>query len=409
MVEHPGDRTPDAPAGRRTVLLALNADAIRSDAKSGIYDHARRAGWRIVDLFLCNMAMPPRVRADGALLALGGGSTSLVKQLDRMGIPRVHLDSLTHADAGRVDQDLRATGRMAAGHFAERGFRNMAYLHAEFYEDSHLRSMGDSFIARARQRGAKADLIAVNRPGDIVPWSHVERMAKRFGREIAKLEKPLGVFTYNDIMAARICLYCEILGLRVPEQVAVLGRNNNVHQCNFAPTPLSSVDTNNVARAKVAAELLESLMDGGPVPAEPILVPPAGVVTRRSTDVLALPDADTASALRYIWEHFAEPLNVAGIADAVGLSRRKLERHFREHLGRSVNEELMRKRIERACELLTSTKTKGKHIAEQVGFTSEKYFYVRFRRIMGTTPRQYRLAHTAKARQGENAETDSRP
>jgi len=409
MVEHPADRTPDTPTGHRTVLLALDAVAIRRATKSGICDHAQRAGWRLLDLFLCNMAIPPAFTADGALLSLGDGYTTLVRQLDRMGIPRVQLDSFTHADGGRVNQDIRAAGRMAAGHFAERGFRHVAYLHAEHYEDSWLRPMGDSFIARARQRGAKADLIAVNRPGDILPWSHVEQLAKRFGREIAKLEKPLGVFTYNDIMAAHICLYCEILGLRVPEEVAVLGRNNDEQQCEFAPTPLSSVDTNNVARGKVAAELLESLMDGEPAPEEPILVAPAGVVTRRSTDVLALPDADTASALRYMWEHLAEPLNVAGIADAVALSRRKLERHFRQHLGRSVNEELMRKRIERACELLTNTKTKGKVIAEQVGFTSEKYFYVMFRRIMGTTPRQYRLARTAKARQGENAETDSRP
>ena len=111
--------------------------------------------------------------------------------------------------------------------------------------------------------------------------------------------------------------------------------------------------------------------------------------------MLALPDAETASALRYIWEHLAEPLNVAGIAEAVGLSRRKLERHFRQHLRRSVNEELMRKRIERACELLTSTKATGRDIAEQVGFTTEKYFYVMFRKLMGTTPRQYRLAHRA--------------
>ena len=147
-------------------------------------------------------------------------------------------------------------------------------------------------------------------------------------------------------------------------------------------------------------------MDGEPAPKEPVLIAPAGVVTRKSTDVLALPDLDTARALRYIWEHFTEPLQVSDIADAVAVSRRKLERHFRAHLHRSVNEELIRKRIERGCELLTTTDLSINDIARQVGFSTETYFFRIFRRTMGMTPRKYRLAHIAGSGQAGGAGGD---
>lgn len=151
------------------------------------------------------------------------------------------------------------------------------------------------------------------------------------------------------------------------------------------------------------AEPLEGLMAGRAAPAKPILIPPTGVVTRRSTDVLALPDVDTARALRHMWEHLAEPLGVRDIADAVAMSRRKLERHFRAHLGRSVNEELNRKRIERSRELLTGTKLSANDIARQVGFRTETYFFRIFRQAMGTTPKKYRLAQTTRLGGAEDA------
>jgi LacI family transcriptional regulator len=133
-----------------------------------------------------------------------------------------------------------------------------------------------------------------------------------------------------------------------------------------------------------------------------ILVPPAGIVTRRSTDVLALPDVATAQALRYMWDRLAEPLQVSDTADAVAISRRKLERHFRKYLGRSVTEELTRKRIERSRELLTGTELTGHDIARQVGFDTQTYFGRVFRKEMGMTPGQYRLARIARLGEAED-------
>ena len=406
MAETSSNTASELSADGRTVLLALHSQ--NEVLKRGLYDHARRAGWNVVDLRYYNMEFPEAVQADGVLFHLAP-EEAMVRQFLRMGVPVVQFEDFVLPErCVNVISDRRAVGRIAAEHFAGRGFRNMAYLHSEEYEHSTGELIGGSFVERARSLGARADLIAVQHPGQVIPWKREGALAKRFREAISKLHLPLGIFTFHDVMAVRICGYCQAIGLRVPEQVAVLGCNNDPYRCDFAATPLSSVDPDYFGLGRTAAELLDGLMNGEPAPAKSIVITPAGVVTRKSTDVLALPDVETARALRYMWEHLAEPLGVSDIADAVCVSRRKLERHFRAHLGRGVNEELNRKRIEQCCELLVATKATVKAVAEQVGFTTEKHFFKVFRDVTGMTPRKYRLAQMAKLLNAENVETDSR-
>jgi len=399
---------PDASGTPRTVLLCLEYDV--EPLKSGIHDHACRAGWRVLDMRFFGNAVPRGLRPDGVLFRMTDRYAPILRRFLRLGVPVVQINDWIRLEGCcYVIQDRRAIGEAAARHFATRGFRNLAYLHSEGYEQSPYRLISDSFVACTRGLGAKVDLIAVQHPGQVVPWNRFATLAKRFAKEIARLERPLGIFTYNDVMAVRICQFCRDIGLSVPEEVAILGHNNHAHICDIAPTPLSSVDPNFFGQGITAARLLDRLMDGGTPPDEPILIPPTGVVTRQSTDVLALPDVETARALRYMWEHLAEPLSVADIAEASGVSRRKLERHFRAHLGRSVNEELTRKRIERCCELLIATKASVKTIAEQIGYASENHFFKVFREAMGTTPRKYRLAQAAKGREAKNGRLKPQP
>ena len=392
--------------GRPTILLALGLHI--EPLRAGVYDHAKGAGWSVLDLGDYHATASSRAfRPDGVIFQAWHGTTPLVRRLLRRGVPVVQLGGTTRLTCC-VDGDQRAIGRAAAEHFGRRGFTNVAFLHSETFDQSPFRWVGLSFVERARELGARADLFAIQRPGRVVSWTRLGTLAKRFAKAISRLELPVGIFTYHDRMALRICQFCEAIGLQVPEQVAVLGYGNDPFKCDFARIPLSSVDPNFFGQGRAAAELLERLMDGEPAPEEPILVAPTGVVTRQSTDVLALADVDAARALRYMWDHLAEPLQVADIAEAVGLSRRKLERQFRTHLRRGVAEELIRKRLERACELLVQTQTPVKVIAEQVGFTSEKWFFVTFRKQMGTTPRKYRLAHIAGLREDGESERAGR-
>jgi LacI family transcriptional regulator len=407
MSETPSHVAGQTHAARRTVLLALRPefDAVRS----GIYHQARRAGWRVRDLRHFEMRIPKPCHIDGVLFHLMPGQDSLVRRLLRLGAPVVQVGE--HVLAKRcccVVSDHRALGRAAAEHFAQRGFRNVACLRSRYADRSRggFRVVADNFVQRARALGARAEFIAIQSPSLRVSWSRLGVLAGRFEKEISRFALPLGIFTYHDLMATRICEFCEMLGLSVPEQVAVLGRGNDPEQCELAPTPLSSADPNLYEQGRAAAELLDRLMDGEPPPKEPLVIPPLGIVTRQSTDVLAIPDVETARALRYMWQNLAKPLNVNGIAAAVAVSRRKLERHFRKHLGRSVTDELIRKRIERCCELLTATKLSVRDIARQVGFRSEPYFFVVFRKAVGMTPSQYRLAQTTRDREAENDEND---
>ena len=408
MTRSSSSSNPQAPRGRRTVLLAL--EDYSEVLLAGVYDHAKDAGWCVLDGRHYHYVVFSRTfQPDGVILHTHTAAhiTPLLKRFLRKGVPSVQLRDITPRRCC-VIRDQGATGRAAAEYFRERGFTNVAYLRSETFDHSPLRLIGLSFIERARELGARAELIAVQRPGQVLPWTRFGTLAKRFAKEISRLQLPLGIFAYHDLMALRICQYCDAIGLRVPDQVAVLGIGNDPSKCDYAPTPLSSVDPDSYHQGRVAAEWLERLMDGEPAPAEPILIPPAGVVTRQSTDVLALPDVDTVRALRYMWEHLAEALSVGEVAEAVGISRRKLERHFRNYLGRSVTEELTRKRIERSCELLTGTKLTGRDIARRVGFNTQTYFGRVFRKAMGMTPRQYRLAHIARLRKAEESETPGR-
>ncbi len=404
MNEVLSNTTRDVSGGRRTVLLALGQE--NEILKRGIYDQVRRAGWSVLDLRFHGMEIPRSFCADGVLFRLAGQAVPLVRRFLRTGVPVVQIhDAVLPERCCCVIQDRQGIGKAAAEHFAQRGFRNMAYLHSEEFDTSPFKPTGLSFVQHARGLGAKADLFAIQRLGRIISWARFEVLARRFGREIAKLELPLGIFTYNDVMAVRICRFCDALGLRVPEEVAVLGNGNAPYKCEYAPTPLSSVDPNFFLQGRAAAELLGRLMDGEPPPAEPVLITPAGVVTRQSTDVLAMPDADTARALRYMWEHLDKPVGVPEIAEACGMSRSTLERHFRKYLRRSVTEELVRKRLERGCEMLRATELSINEIARQVGFKTETYFFRVFGKAMGMTPRKYRLAQTAGGGEAEAPET----
>jgi len=381
----------DPPSQRRTVLLAF--DESLEPLHRGIVDYARHHGWHLLDIQYYNMKVPRSFRPDGILFNLPRRQRPLAKQLLRMDVPTVQVEDLiVGLNCPCVVQDGRARGRAAAEHFVSRGFKNLAYLRSEVWDPPQARLPCESFVGHARRLGAKADVFALQRPGHPLAWSQFDTFAARFRNEISRLELPLGIFTYHDVMAVRICHFCAAIGLSVPEQIAVLGAGNNQLKCDCASVPLSSVDPDSYGQGRTAAELLGNLMDGQPPPEKTIMISPSAVVTRQSTDVLAMPDLDVARALRYIWAHFAQPLTVRHVAEAVGVSRRKLERCFRTYLGRSVNQEFTRKWIERCCELLTTTRKPVSTIATEVGFQTGPYLFRLFRKVTGTTPRRYRLA-----------------
>jgi LacI family transcriptional regulator len=355
-------------------------------------------GWDLLSLSFIGNSIPDNPPPAGAFVSCLP-TDPLAKRLRKLGCPAVRLGSLPHSQdrvLPAVIPDLAAAGRMAADHFAERRFRDVAFIgYNPSDPDSDFHAMYAAFRKRAGERGLSVHLHELcegfqqvsGKEGSAAKY---ERQKREIGSWLATLPKPVGVFAYSDHLSAVICTVCKAAGLAVPEQVAVLGVGNDPLTCELSPVRMSSIDLGRDEVGRQAALLLRCLMDGRAAPAKRVMVPPRGVVERQSTDVLAVPDLVVARAIRFIWGHIDQHLLVDDVARDAGVSRRQLERAFRRHLRHGVNAELHRKRLERVCALLKSTKSSIAVLAPMAGFRSVDYLHRSFRRAFGMTPLKYR-------------------
>jgi LacI family transcriptional regulator len=212
-----------------------------------------------------------------------------------------------------------------------------------------------------------------------------------------QLPKPMGIMGCNDRAALTVLDACRPLGLRVPDDIAVLGVDDDDLVQALAYPPLSTVNT---ARDRVgfeAAAMLERLMSNTePNAPRVVLVAPKGVVARRSTDATAIADMDVAEAARFIHAHAGRAISVEDVARAATVSRRQLERRFRAAMGHSLLAEITRCRVDRARQLLVDTELTLDQISRAAGFASASYFSVVFKREAGMTPQKYRDAYRGR-------------
>ena len=207
---------------------------------------------------------------------------------------------------------------------------------------------------------------------------------------ISDLPRPLGLIACNDIHGLRALDACRRAQLAVPEQVAVIGADNDVELCDLSDPPLSSIDFNPERVGYEAAAFLDCLMTGEPPPVPAKLIPPVGVITRQSTDVLAIADRYVAQALSIIRRHACSGIDVQSLLAQLPLSRRSLEQRFRRVLGRSPGAEIQRFRIEQAKILLADTDLTVEVISRRTGFNKSAYFSTAFRNRTGSAPSMYR-------------------
>jgi LacI family transcriptional regulator len=279
--------------------------------------------------------------------------------------------------------DNLAVGRMAAQHLADRGFRHLAYYGVRGERWSELRLEGVRAVAKAP--------VPVHASGG--KW---EASQERLKRWILGLPRPLGLVAANDIHGLRALDACRRAGLAVPEQVAVVGADDDAELCELSDPPLSSVTFNPERAGYEAAALLDRLMSKRSGPGEPLRIPPLGVSTRQSTDILAIDDAHVAKAIHYIRRHAFEGITVEDVLDEVPLSRRALEHRFRRRLGRTPKEEIQRLRFDEARNLLASTDLPLARISDRLGFHQPAYLSAVFKRETGKTPAQYRRESASK-------------
>jgi LacI family transcriptional regulator len=285
--------------------------------------------------------------------------------------------------------DFPAAGALAAAHFRGRGLRRFGFVGQERNAAGELLLQG--FREAVQADGFDVDVLRVGAdPQDGAGWMRIQRPLGRWTRS---LRPPVGVLTSSDILARYLCAHGTTAGLRIPDDLAVVGSGNTMLLCELLDPAISSLDHGFERVGRRAAELLEALMAGRTLPPSPVRVPPSGLVPRRSSDVFAVEDAGVAAALRAIWASSHRPTKVAGVLAAVPTSRRTLERRFRELLGRTVHDEIRRAHVEQAKRLLVETADPLKAVATRSGFRDPQQFSRVFRASEGLTPGEYRRIH----------------
>jgi LacI family transcriptional regulator len=320
----------------------------------------------------------------------------LAGHLRSFDMPIVRLGRLSHPDDAImpvVYPDHGQAGGIAAEVFAERGFTDLATVG---HKDSAMADLvEEGFRARATAMGCQYHRHVFVNPGaggssQAIYAERYDRRSRALAEWLGKLPKPVGLLASNSSIAGMVSIMCERAGLAVPEDVALLSVGDHRAHCELGPVAISAVDQHPEDLVRVAMNLLEEMMNGRSVPSR-TLVPPRGVVTRRSTDILAVDDPIVARAIRYIWDHLDLPLSVTDVASAMKTPRYKLERLFGKYYKRGVHGEVRRARLERFRELLRTTDQTVDELAPQVGYKSAKRLHVAFRDTYGQTPRRYRL------------------
>lgn len=285
-----------------------------------------------------------------------------------------------------IIDDCHAAGKMAAEHLLDRAFRNFAF---SGFSDMHWsRDRRQAFTKTIAAAGFETQ--CYERPRAKVLRTYQKEL-HLLADWLNLLPRPVGIMTCDDEHGRHVLEACKVAGLRVPEQVAIIGVDNDELVCTLSDPPLSSVAVNTRKAGYQAAALLDRLMTGKEKMADQkIIVRPLHVVTRQSTDVLAIEDREVAEAIRFIRQNANRPVQVTDAAQAASLSRRVLEKRFRKIMGRSVYSEISRWRIDRVARMLVETDQSVSQIALSLGYPSVKHIARSFRREMGMGPLAYR-------------------
>ncbi len=327
---------------------------------------------------------------DGAIVRTT--DPDLLARFARQGVPVVDVSDRGPAvGLPRINSDDADIGRQAADHLLERGYRQFAFcgFAGELWSDRRR----DGFAGRLRAAGHDCEV-------RLAPWN--DRRWEAEQNQTADWLRgrlgPLAVLACNDLCGLQVVDAARRAGLGVPDQVAVVGVDDDPVICGLCDPPLSSVRPDPGRVGYLAAEWLDTLMNGRPLRTTEAVVPARGVTVRPSSDVLAVTDPTTATAARFIRDRACQGVTVDDVVRHAGVSRSDLERRFRRQFGRSPHDELQRVRLNRVRQLLRETDLKAADIAAQVGFAHPEYLCVFFKRLTGQTLGGYRKAADAGSR-----------
>ncbi len=365
----------------------------------GILKYAQEHDWDV----LCTQWSGPHEDiipdVDGQIVGVAPGGGNLADMLRTFRRPVVTVDAAEESlNIPRVGPDYYACGRMAAQYLVQLGFKRFATIRRADGPASSESVRGFHSATNEEPGTSCLDLNALCAAGDLssARWNDDQTWLE----QLLAMNRPLGVFCAEDADSAMLARELDQRGISVPEEIAIVGINNDPTICPFAVTPLSSVDPDFEQIGYRAAECLDGLMQSQP-PAETVqLIHPSGIISRRSSRIRAVDDIHVAKALRYIWDHASERLAVSEIAGHAGIPLRTLQHRFKKRMGYSLQDEVTKTRVAMIRDLLENTNRSVNDIAQDLHFSSVQYLTRIFSRVTGDSPLRYRRRHAQTLKDG---------
>lgn len=362
---------------------------------AGIQRYAEEQGWTsIIDEFVHDTLRRGH-GPHGFDGIVARANHTLARRAARLGIPVVNVwpsSPARHLLPG-VFPDSTATGRLVAEHLLARGFRAFATITSPKNQDHELEVQ--EFNRQIRNAGFRCTSAYVSQDPyrDLTQWRKTQRQIERAMNDWAT---PIGVYIGQEVIGRLVVQASQRRGWRIPGDVAIVAGKNEETLCEQPRPSLTSIEIGYDRIGYAAAELLDRMMKGESTPAEPIRVPPHGLVVRESTDFYAVDDPVVAKSLAFIAANSHRRISPGDVAAAVGVERRTLQNYFRVSIQRPIATEIRRVRIERAKRELTQSDRSLATIARDVGFGNIHRFYEVFRREVGTAPGEYRTQRQLK-------------
>jgi LacI family transcriptional regulator len=376
------------------IALAFPRGAHQEMLIDGVLQYAREKGcrWSYItapeSLSLSILDLKSRC-GDGVIAALN--TNEEVECAKALHVPMVNISSaMSHSPVPRVNIDNRLIGEMAADHLIQRGFSNFAYFGLSKIGYSQLRQEG--YESRLAAAGFKCKVLLSESTFGLHEL-HWQEQHQALTDWLGSLPTPVALFAVSDYRARQVLDVCREIGVTIPQDIAVLGVDNEPVICQHIQPQLSSIARNDRLEGFQAAAVLHQLLQGIKT-SDFISVPPAGIVERDSTKVIAISDSRVREAINYIFQNIEQPFGVSDLAIHVGVSRRWLEYSFRDTVGESPYKYIRRQQLEHARRLLVENPTiKIYQIAQRTGFNCPKRFMTAFRQSFGLSPREYRRSH----------------
>jgi LacI family transcriptional regulator len=380
---------PKLPKRRHVALLTAGWNQYGRGIIEGAWNFAQQHGWNL-DMQPAGpdgaIHMPDGWRGDGIIATVH--SATLAAELTEYDVPVVNVSGsrLAGVDFPRVTSDADAVVALAVAHLRSKGLRQIAYCGEP--QRGFLQFWTDAYARVAAKLGLPA--LIYEPASRLGPNAGLEIRRRDRARWLQRLPRPVGIIGWDTITCRHIASACELAGLQIPDQVALISLSTEDLLGQTIHPPISGVDIPVKRIGYEAATLLDQLIRGRRPRTREVLLQPLGITTRQSTDLIECEDEKVRQVMRFIKEHATAGIGVPDVLRAVPMGRRTLERRFTAVIGHSPAEEIRRTKIERVRQLLSSTDLPVPDIAEACGFAYAEHMIPLFRRHHDCTPAAFR-------------------